>query len=89
MKVSTKINVNDIPDFLVDATNVYRTEHYIVKQKIAMSMNPNTYDQLVSHDTFYFRTKARDVEYEYFLDFKANINGKRVRTAMSSRKYID
>lgn len=80
-------NSGDLPDFLVDATNVYRTNDYIVKQIIAMSLNAKTYDQLVSYDTFYLRTKERDKIYEYFLDFKTNIDGKRIRTAMSLRNY--
>jgi hypothetical protein len=81
-------NKDILPDFLKDATNVYRTKKFIVNQKIAFCYDKQTYDQVVSIDTFYFRTRERDAEYEYFLDFKKNINGKRMKAAMSSRKYV-
>jgi hypothetical protein len=80
--------VDKLPDFLQDATNVYRTKNFIVKQKIAFKYDEATFDQIVSTDTFYFRTKKRDREYEYLLDFKKNIDGKRMKAAMSSRTYV-
>ena len=78
-----------ISDFLMDATNVYRTKDYIVKQVIVMSFNDRNYDQLVSYDTFYLRTKERDRKYEYYFDCRNDIDGKRIRTAMFSRKYVN
>lgn len=51
-------------DCLEEATNVYRTKHYIVEQVLGVDDNEVECAQLCSHDTFYRRTKKRDAEYE-------------------------
>ncbi len=84
----TRDEIKRLPEYLQDATNVYRTRHYIVKQIISVRYDERSYNMLVSTDTFYRRTRALDEEYEYFLDFMQNIDGKRIPTAMSNRRYV-
>ena len=67
-----------IPEFLVGATNVYRTRGYIVKQCVALS-----------RDTYYRCTPKRDREFEAAFADRKNVNGKRIPTAMYTREYID
>ena len=42
-----------IPDFIKDATNVYRTKGYIVKQVIGIQYDCKENNVVFSHDTFY------------------------------------
>ena len=76
-------------DFLEDATNIYRTKNYIVKQCIDIQTHYELNNVIASQDTFYRRTKARDKTYEKCFIDKQNINGKRLKTSMSSRTYVD
>ena len=55
---------DNIPDFIKDATNVYRTKGYIVKQVIGIQYDCKENNVVFSHDTFYKRTPKRDKEYE-------------------------
>ena len=55
-----------IPDFIKDATNVYRTKGYIVKQVIGIQYDCKENNVVFSYDTFYKRTPKRDKEYEIF-----------------------
>lgn len=57
---------DNIPDFIKDATNVYRTKGYIVKQVIGIQYDCKENNVVFSHDTFYKRTPKRDKEYEIF-----------------------
>lgn len=84
----TKDEVEMLPEYLKGATNVYRTRFYIVKQVITVRYDEQNFNALVSTDTFYLRNKSRDEEYEYFLDFIKNIDGRRIPTAMSTRRYV-
>ena len=77
-----------IPEFLVNADNVYRTKHFIVKQVLVLESYSKIDNHILSHDTFYARTKKRDRQYEFFYDDKTNINGKRLPATMYSRKYV-
>lgn len=81
-----KINV---PDFMVDATNVYRTKHYIIKQDLYMDTNIDGQDYLYSKDTFYFRNKQLDKLYEMIFSDRLNVDGKRIKCTSHSRIYID
>ena len=72
-----------------NATNVYRTKNYIVKQNINYRVHTEFNNILYSQDTFYRRTFFRDKSYELKFKDKLNIDGKRIKTACSSRKYID
>ena len=84
------LNLSKI-DFLKDADNIYRTKDYIVKQKIISSFSEITMiTRLIGEDVYYLRTARRDEEYNIiFADRKKQINGKRIRTSMFTRKYID
>ena len=78
----------EVPDFLVNATNVYRTRGYIVRQEIVLRDDElGTY--LFSRDTYFLCTSKRDREFEDLFADRAELNGKRIRTAMYVRTYID
>ena len=77
-----------VPEFLKDATNVYRTKNYIVKQLIGLEYDSVEGANLCSYDTFYLRTKARDAEYENFFRTRRCVNGKRLTTGLATRKYV-
>ena len=74
--------------FLKDATNVYRTKNYIVKQLIGLEYDSVEGANLCSYDTFYLRTKARDAEYENCFKARRCVNGKRLTTGLATRKYV-
>ena len=77
-----------IPDFVKDATNVYRTENYIVKQRIVLESDVEEGENLCSYDTFYSRTAKRDAEYVAIFASRRKINGKRMRMSLSTRRYV-
>lgn len=79
-----------IPDFMVACPdNVYRTKDYIVAQDLQYK-DHNVYDNvLLSHDTYYKRTKKRDAEYELMFEDKDHIDGRRIPSTSYTRKYID
>jgi len=78
-------------DFVNNADNVYRTREYIVKQQISTSVNKNSLiTHLISEDTYYLRTPKRNVEYNIIFKVRGkNIDGKRIRSTMYTRKYVD
>lgn len=79
-----------IIDFVNDADNVYRTQNYIVKQKINIFKNSSKSSKIVSQDTYYLRTPKRDLEYERIFRCRGEqINGIRLVTSMYFRRYID
>ena len=47
-------------EFLKEASNVYRTPHYIVRQRLGLLFNVEESNQLISRDTYYERTPERD-----------------------------
>lgn len=77
-----------LPEFIIDSTNVYRTKHFIVKQSIDIQCDKLENNSIVSHDTFYKRTKSRDKEFEYFFRERKIINGKRLPSTMHTRNLI-
>lgn len=77
-----------IPEFMVGATNVYRTRGYIVKQCVAFGYDEAYGTYLMSRDTYYRCTAERDREFETAFADRININGKRIRTSMHMRTYI-
>lgn len=88
-KTWKELHIKDI-DFIQNADNVYRTRNHIVAQKIRpVSKGSEMITMLGSEDRYYTRTSRRDAEYD--LLFKARdacIEGKRIRTAFYTRKYI-
>ena len=77
------------PDFLIDADNVYRTKSYIVKQVIQIIENDIEDNGIVSQDTYYRRTTARDLAYNMAFMDKTKINGKRLPSTQYTRRYIE
>ena len=80
---------DDLPDFLVRATNVYRTDYYIVRQQIMYKNDALLGAYLCSKDTFFCRTPERDRLYALAFPKREETDGKRIRTLMYVRKYID
>ncbi len=54
------------PDFLINATNVYRTSEYIVKQEITTIYDRDKNTYMISNDTYYLRNEELDDCYECF-----------------------
>lgn len=79
----------DLPDFVLDADNVYRTSNYIVKQSLKVQLNSEEANAIISCDVFYKRTKRRDSEYEQIFYDRKRIDGKRLPSTMFTRKYVD
>ncbi len=76
-------------DFIDGADNVYRTDEYIVKQQISFLESDVGISMVLSDDTYYLRTPQRDAEYEFAFQGRTNINGKRLKSASYTRKYVD
>ncbi len=81
--------MKDFVDEIFDADNMYRTEYYIVKQRVRKEKNMHEDNILFSHDTYYLRTPERDMIYEMYFCDKRNINGRRLSTNSYVRKYVD
>lgn len=75
------------PDFMMSASNVYRTSHYIVRQRLGLLYNDEEANQLISRDTYYERTPERDAEHEIRFKKRIKIDGKRIRTNVTVREY--
>ncbi len=78
----------DLPDFIIDATNVYRTKKYIVKQNLYMDYDINNSSILFSQDIYYLRNKKIDRLFDLIFQDRQHLDGKRVRSTSYSRKYI-
>lgn len=77
-------------DYMMDADNVYRTQNYIVCQKVSLYRSGKGNTLLLSEDTYLLRTQKRDVEYELVYKVRGKkINGKRMRSGTYTRKYVD
>lgn len=77
-------------DFMREASNVYRTKDFIVKQVIKVAYSYELHNGLVSIDTYYARTPKRDALYEKIFRAKGKrINGKRMTSIMYTRTYVD
>lgn len=84
------VDLNDI-DFIKGAENLYRTDEFIVKQVLHTTWDSEKMIMMMgSEDTYYARTYKRDSEYELFFEDRGqDIDGKRIKTAFYTRKYID
>ena len=78
-----------IPDFLIYADNVYRTDNYIVKQVLEIVQDEIQNNSVVSHDTYYRRTMKRDLAYNMMFMDKVKVNGKRLPSTQYTRTYIE
>ena len=81
--------MKNVPEFVRNATNVYRTRDYIVKQVVTVKYDCKENNAVVSHDTFYRRTPKRDAEYEILFCRRKRPDGKRLPTTMYARTYIE
>ena len=81
--------MKQVPEFMRDADNVYRTRDYIVKQKLILECNLRENNETVSCDVYYKRTVRRDKEYEAIFYDRKYINGKRLPATMHTRRYVN
>ena len=79
----------NVPEFLVEADNVYRTRHFIVKQVISLELSGVENNIVVSFDTYYRRTLQRDLAYVLAFRGKKNIEGKRLPSNVYTRTYVE
>ena len=75
-------------DIVDDATNTYRTKHFIVKQNISIQSNNINGTFLFSVDTYLVRNNHRDKKYEKAFSLRKNIDGSRLHAASYIRKYV-
>lgn len=78
-----------IPDFVQGATNIYRTEQFIVKQQLSIVHQGMESARLISTDTYYPRTPMREYLYKSIFGGNRNVNGKRIPTMGYFRRYRD
>ncbi len=81
--------MNGQPDFTVNADNVYRTREYIVRQIIGVNFDSEMDNGIFSQDTFFARTPTRDKQYESIFAKRFDLDGRRMKSSMYSRKYVD
>ncbi len=79
----------NIPEFAKGATNVYRTKHFIVKQRMCFRTDMKWGEELMSYDTYYNRTPKRDEAYKIWFADRKRINGKRLTATVYSREYVE
>ena len=78
------------PDFIIEeATNVYRTNGYIVSQELSIMCNSTGHTIAFSNDIFFRRTLERDLEYELLFAGRKNKDGKRIPSMAYTRTYIE
>ena len=82
-------SADDIPEFLENSSNVYRTENFIVRQQIVYRSDFLIGSFMCSRDTYFARTPERDRQYEEFFFDRALPDGKRIPVLMYIREYID
>lgn len=87
VKTNSKLTAGEL---LKEHTNIYRTKDYIVKQRISLCEVADGNSFMISDDTFYLRTPERDSLFEkIFASKRRNINGKRMKTAIYTRQYVE
>ena len=77
----------ELPEFLIDATNVYRTKHFIVKQQVIFNSCGICGTQTVSNDIYYARTEERDAAFDALFGDSVFPEGKRLPTMSYMRSY--
>ena len=76
------------PEFLIGASNVYRTAKFIVRQHLFLTHNSDEGTYSLSCDTYFDRNAERDRAYEYYFDERLRIDGKRVPSMLYARHYV-
>lgn len=77
-----------VPDFVKDATNVYRTKNYIVKQQLIIKDCGICGMQTFTSDTFYVRTPEREEIFNKLFKGCVFPEGKRLPATAYVRTYI-
>lgn len=72
-----------------EASNVYRTKEYIVKQVLSVQFDKCENCIIISRDTYYLRNKERDLKYEFQFCNRKNVDGKRLPSNSYVRTYVD
>lgn len=80
--------INQKPDFLVNANNVYRTRHYIIKQTISVSTDNYGNTNIYSDDVYYLRNKNLDKRFNECFADRILLNGKRLHTTTHTKRYV-
>ncbi len=75
------------PEFMKAATNVYRTAHFIVRQRLFVLTDKEEHNAVISRDTFFRRTPKRDEEYEAVFAKREHTDGKRLPSSAYIREY--
>ena len=78
-----------IADFLDGADNIYRTEHFIVKQVVCLEYDLVESNRLLSFDTYYRRTPKRDMAFNVIFQDKRYSEGVRLPSTHQNRKYVE
>ena len=73
--------------FWADADNVYRTEFYVVKQKIYVLRAKNGKTYSISEDTYYPRFDSIDKHFEMVFADREPIDGKRLPASTFIRTF--
>lgn len=82
--------MSKLPDFVaIGANNVYRTKNYIVAQTLTYKQSEVFDNVMLSHDTYFKRTRKRDEQYFFYFFDKDNLDGKRIPSTSYTRKYVD
>lgn len=76
------------PEFLIGASNVYRTAKFIVRQHLFLIRNSEEGTYSLSCDTYFDRNAERDRAYECYFGERLRIDGKRVPSMLYARHYV-
>ena len=76
-------------EFLEDADNVYRTNEFIVRQRLTVCTDDEGSAHILSEDTYFTRTPMRDDDFEFAFQNRKRLDGKRIRSASYTRQYVD
>lgn len=80
---------NELFEKFDEATNVYRTNNYIVLQEISIHTDECGDTISISKDTYILRTIVRDFHYLVKFKDRKYVDGKRLHSTTYIRKYID
>lgn len=87
--MKNKLNLGKV-DFLNNATNLYRTKDFIVRQSLSITESNVVMPMILSEDTYFKRTKERDEQYEFLLISRKDlIDGKRIKASAYIRFYVN
>ena len=79
----------NILDYFNKASNVYRTNNFIVCQFLYVKAHEVIDNALFSSDVFFKRTRKRDKYFVKLNEAKVNIDGVRIPTNLYTRKYVE